>query len=537
MRRVSLAFVAGLLAILVSSSGSSSSGAEFSALIRRVPEAANALVLVDADRVFASPVAQTEKWEDSREERFAAGLTSIPPRANQMIIAAQFDYEFMHPIWQFALVESEKPALLATVAREFGGVLDKVVGMPAVRLPDDSFIVELSEHLRGAMSPANRQQTSRWVGTANHQLSPYLTEAAGYADKAAHVIMAFDTTGALSADEVATRMGANMDVYKDVLKDSPLEPTELAELLASMQGITLGITFTDRAHGSIKIDFANDATKLAPIAKPLLLAVLEHRGAMIEDFNDWEIAVKGKQILLRGQLDSSGVMRLSSLVELPTHAMASAHADEKQNDTENTQNNPPPTMAQSTQEYFKRTEGLLQDLRRHKGEAKTIGTIGLWFSNYANKIDRLPMLNVDKEMLDYGAYLSSQLRNCSLAIKGVTIQQRPAEIEAGRAAGGGGISANTTGFGGWGGYGRYTNFNAWGSGADYVAARMAGDGASHAMFAASKMAMRTEQAARVQVRSELKAQGAATVQQILAQIQEGTAKVRRDMTEKYQVNF
>jgi len=536
MKSWRLQSIAGLLAICWSGVSPLAAAEDFEQMIRRVPETANALVLVDADRVFASPVAQEEKWQDDRAERFAAGLTAIPPKANRVVIAAQFDFEFMQPIWEFALVESEKPALLSTVAREFGGVLDKVVGMPAVRLPDDAFIVELSEHLRGAMTPANRQQTSRWVALANHNLSPYLTEAATFADKAAHVIMAFDTTGAMSADEVKTRMGANMDIYKDILKDSPVEPQELAELLAGMQGVTLGITFTDRAYGSMKIDFSSDATKLEPIAKPLLLAILAHRGAMIEDFNDWTLQVKGTQIFLKGQLSSSGVMRLSSLIELPTHVIAAPNTEQQTAASENTQTTPP-TVAQSTQEYFKRTEGILQDLRRHKGEAKTIGTIGLWFGNYANKIDRLPMLNVDPEMLDYGSYLSSQLRNCSQTIKGVGIQQRPAEIEAGRAAGGGGISANVYGYAGWGGYGRYGNFNAWGSGADYVAARMAGNGAAHSMFMASQAAMRTEQAARVQVRSQLRAQGASTVQGILAQVEEATAKVRREMTQKYQVNF
>lgn len=163
MRLLSTTGVA-LLAICITTSGSTLLGAEFSKLIRRVPESANALVLVDADRIFGSGVAKNEKWELDRDERFKAGLTSIPPQADRVVIASQIDFEFMHPLWKFALVESERPKLLSTLAREYGGSLDKVVGMPAVRLPDDSFIVELSQHLRGGMAPANRQQTSRWVG-------------------------------------------------------------------------------------------------------------------------------------------------------------------------------------------------------------------------------------------------------------------------------------------------------------------------------------------------------------------------------------
>lgn len=536
MRRFSLPHVAAVLAVCLGASGSSAFGADFSTLSRRVPESANALILVDADRVFGSAAAKSEKWAADREARFKAGLTSMPPNANQMIIASQFDYEYMHPIWKFALVQSEKPTLLATVAREFGGVLDRVTGFPAVRLPDDSFIVELSEKVRAGMAPANRQQTSRWVGSANHKLSPYLTEATGYADKAAHVIMAFDTTGAFSADDVAHRMGSNMDIYQKILMVSPVEPKELADMLASMKGITLGITFTDQAFGSIKVDFGADITKLEPIARPLLLAVLAHRGAMIEDFNDWKSEVKGTKLILHGKLGSSGVMRLSSLIQLPSNTMASQIAQGKPADSDNTQNTPK-TMAQSTQDYFKRTESLMKNLRAHKGEAHSFGTIGLWFGNYANHIERIPILNVDKEMLDYGTYLAGQLRNCSLAIKGVGIQQRPAEIAASREAGGGSITANTYGYAGWGGYGRYGNFSATGTGAAYVASRMTGSGTGYSMYMAARSGMRKEQQARVEVRSNLRAQGATTVTGIVAEIQTSTAKVRRDMTEKYQIEF
>jgi len=533
---MSLTLVAAMLAICYSGNCAYSLGEEFSTLIRRVPESANALVLVNADRVFSSAVAKSEDWEANREERFRAGLTSIPPSADQMVVATQFDFEFMHPLWRFALIESEKPALLASVAREFGGSLDKIVGMPAVRLPDDSFIVELSQHLRGGMAPANRQQTSRWVGLANHSLSPYLTEAAGFADKTAHVIMVFDTTGAFSADEVATRMGDNMDIYKDVLRESPVEPAELAELLSTMRGITLGITFKDRAYGSIKVDFGSDVTKLAPIAKPLLLAVLAHRGAMIDEFNEWEPSVNGKMFILKGLLDTTGLARLSSLVELPSQAMATARPAELEAQSDNNQQ-PPKTMLQSTQEYFAKTESIMKDLRRHKGQGKSIGTYGLWFENYARKVERMPMLNVDEEMLDYGAFLSNQLRNCSMAIKGIGIQKRPAEIAASQAAGASGFSADAGGYTGYAGYGGYRNFNAWGKDADYVRARAYGSGPEAAAFAASKNAMRVEQAARVQVRTELKAKGAASVQEILAQIQSGTAQIRRSMTKKYQANF
>ncbi len=536
MRRLSFPLFSWVLAVCLSTVTSNSFGTEFTKLIRRVPESANALVLVNADKLYMSPVAVSEEWEKNREERYNAGLTVVPPSADKMVIASQLDLEYMHPTWQFALVESEKPTLLATVARKFGGVLDKVVGMPAVRLPDDSFIVELSETLRGAMAPANRQQTSRWVGLADHNLSPYLQDAANFADNAGHVILALDVTHSITAEDVAHRLGSNMDVYGDILQKSPVEPKELAELLASMKGVMLGITFQDQAYGKIRIDFGVDATKLEPIAKPLLLAILHHRGAMIEDFDDWVLAVDGMTITLGGKLSSSGVMRLSSLIELPTHVLATDETANAANG-EGAQDNTPPTMVEATQAYFKSTEDILKDLRRHKGQGKSIGTYGMWFENYARKVERLPMLNVDEEMLNYGSFLSTQLRNASMAIKGIGIRSRPEAMAAASNAGGGSINFSSGFAGGYRGYGGYRNLSSSGTGTTYLAARAAGDSPGMAAFAASKDKMRQQQQARVQVRANEKAKGAAEAQQIMGQIQAGQAQIRRNMVEKYKVEF
>ena len=78
-------------------------------------------------------------------------------------------------------------------------------------------------------------------------------------------------------------------------------------------------------------------------------------------------------------------------------------------------------MLETTQEYYKSINHLMADLKSRKGEERTFGQVGVWFQNYAKKIDRLPILNVDEEMLQYGQYVADQLRNASMAIKGYGI--------------------------------------------------------------------------------------------------------------------
>ena len=91
---------------------------------------------------------------------------------------------------------------------------------------------------------------------------------------------------------------------------------------------------------------------------------------------------------------------------------------------------PEQVVLETTQQYYKSVDHLLADLKSRKGEERTIGQIGVWFQSYANRVDRLPILNVDEEMLQYGQYVAQQLRNASMAIKGFGINKRVAEVNA-----------------------------------------------------------------------------------------------------------
>ena len=193
-------------------------------------------------------------------------------------------------------------------------------------------------------------------------------------------------------------------------------------------------------------------------------------------------------------------------------------------------------MLETTQQYYKAIGHLLADLKSRKGEERTIGQIGVWFQNYANKVDRLPILNVDEEMLQYGQYVAQQLRNASNSIKGFGINKRVAEVNAdSNAAPFGGVlgesaSAYYASGAASGYYGRPL-----GAPAAYGWARR--QGAAGTAYWAGRSEMRQAAAARVQVDSQLKAGMATSVQGIMEQLREAHEKVRTDMTKKYQVEF
>src|SRR5262245_42559964 len=99
---------------------------QFEALMAKVPSTANAVALLDAKRLFESPLATRERWKDKYDQAFAAGLVSVPPTAQRMILAAEIDYEFMKPRWELAIAELSEARSTAQIARLTKGTLDPI---------------------------------------------------------------------------------------------------------------------------------------------------------------------------------------------------------------------------------------------------------------------------------------------------------------------------------------------------------------------------------------------------------------------------
>jgi hypothetical protein len=512
----------------------------FDDMVPYVPENANAVFMINAEKIFQSPVAKAGNWQAQRGKRFDSGLTALPAAATRVMVGSHLDLETMRPQADAAIVEYGKAPSLSDMKQHFGGVDDTIGTTPALRVADDAYVVRLTNQMVAAFGPANRQMVTSWLSSKNSQLSPYLEQALRYEDEGTEVIMAIDATNALTPAFVEQRLAATDN---PAIKNAKITAQQIAEIVSSLKGLMLGITFGDKPYGKIRVDFGKDATPLTEIAKPLVLTALANHGALIEEMEDWKAQVKGNTIYLDGYLEESGLTRIASLINLPTRAL---HAPAGAAQAQSTASASPPgpvasgkeqVVVETTQQYFKAIDHLLNDLRGQKGEARTIGQIGLWFQKYADRVNRLPLLNVDPEMLKYGDYVAQQLRNCSMAIKGYGINKRVAEESAdvnARPFGGaiGNMASNYYASGAYTGgyYGRPLGLPA-----AYGWARRVGP------QGVATGAMKTEMAqafsARTAADVQLKAGTASSVQGIMEQLREAHQKVREDMTEKYKVEF
>ena len=471
--------------------------AQFHGLVGRVPSDANAIVMLDADKIMASPLARRDNWSEQRANAAAAGLTILPPNASQFVMAARIDLEYMHPTWEVSLARMKSEPSMPKVAAKWGGKIDRVAERNAVRLPDDSYVVQLGPANLAARRPANRQEVARWLRQTNttrpNHLSPYLNKAVGYVDElGTPIIMALDIEGITSAESVRERLEEF-----EALKDVKVDLDALAATLASAQGITLGLNVNDRVSGAMIIDFGRDAAPLKDIAKQILLEILGNQSAMIDEFQEWKASVSGQRVRVSGSLGESGFKRVLSILDAPTALQESQPSQTAQSD-------PQLAARLASQQFFKSISGLIDDLRDKPGK-KTTGQVGMWWERYADKIDKLPLLNVDEELLEYQAYVSDSLREGAYVLSGVGGKARVRQANAPAQ------------------YRTYSRYNSFGYSNSY-------------RYAAVED-YRLEAQNKARIRTEERTKGVREAQDIMKEINSETAAVRRSMTKKYNAEF
>jgi len=375
--------------------------ADFAELIRRVPGEANALIMIDAERLFASPLAEKEEWKKRQLANYAERPMSIPPQSTKVVRAAQWDLHTHESVWELVMLETTNSPFLEHIAKREKGFVDTVANTKAVWSPRGAYIVKVGQNAVGLTFPPNRQFLSRWLKERSGKISPYLFEASeSMRTTGASFVLAIDLDDAVEQ----SRSDAWLKSL-DFLKQAKIDSTGLAKTVSGLRGVKFEVVFNEKPWGQLQLDFTEDPALVVPVAKPLVIAALKKIGAALDDLESWTVAKKDKSVTLHGQFSSSGLMRLSSLFELPT-----VDLDAEENAAENT--------PLATLNHFKSVDKLLKDLLIQKPDAVTIGQYAVWVQQYAKRIDQLSLANVDPEMQAYSAGVANDLRQIATALKG-----------------------------------------------------------------------------------------------------------------------
>ena len=456
-------------------------GAQFASLATNVPASANAIALVDVKRLFASPLALKEEWQDKYDRAFASGLCAIPPFTNRLVLAAELDYEHMQPAWELAVAELADTRTAAMIARTIKGILDPIGTFPAVAIRDDSYVVELGNKRLGAMAPANRQFVARWLreiqSRAAPALSSYLKGSLAASEKS-QIVIAFDLEDAVPPKIIRAKLAAS-----ETLVAKKVNVDAAAKALATLRGLALEVAVSDAASGRIRIHFSGDTTALKPVAMPLFLEIVGDLGAYVADIESWSVTVEPKRITLDGPLSTAGMRRVLALVDSPTSTILSSDNQQASQSSEAS------AQAHASQQYFRSLMSILDDLRAEGKTSKTLAQNGMWFDKWARRIDRMPIQNVDPELLEFGRAVAAGLRNMASNIRGVGINSAAQNAQV--------AAAN------------YSYFTDW----FYVDAQQRA------------------------VRAQQRAKGVLSARDVYQSIENEAARIRQILTERYKIAF
>lgn len=334
-------------------------------------------------------------------------------------------------------MQLDQPVPLQTIALREGGYIDELAdGVQAVWTPSETYFVQLNDNRLGAMYPANRQNVIRWVQSlqANRslQLSDYLLQAAADLQSDTPIVMALDLQGVVQPHRVRVALE---DSQAMAGQDASLD--KVARLLVGLQGISLTVQVDKQATGTIRIDFAEDVGGLGRLAKPLFLEALQKFNAVIPDFESWQAELLGNRVVLSGPLSISGLRRIGSLLEPPSTKFSDLKdAAPAESGTD--------AYVQASQQYYRAVHTLIDDLRKTLGDTRD--NHSLWMERFGRKIDALPILNVDPDLLAWGASVSETFRDMSVTNRSANVRAgtRKAYVNTGASYDGYGY-----GSGGW----------------------------------------------------------------------------------------
>jgi len=403
-RIVTLLFLSGMLLQL-----SSKAEAQFLDEAKWIPAHANCLILVNADQIYSSNIAQRENWGATQTGAFEQGLTVVPAGADKVLLASQIDFKFLDTVWTVGIFSKMKSNQgLANLAAQADRQVEKLGVYDALELPGDVYAVKLEEGTFGVMAPANRQSTMRWLRDGDSglvRISQYLSDAVKFADRNADMIIAFDLDHVISQDEAKSQL-LNMEG----LRASNIN--ELAEAISKLTGVTLGVTIRDNINGSLKIDFEAGAKGVDRISKNMLLEILAHNGLMINDCLDWAISTNNNQIIFSGPMTPTGLRKVSSLINQPIRAQFTGTASANSQEAI--------SIGKSTRHYLDAIDLYFRELDEFVNGPKhsTSKAYARWFDNYANKVDSLAPGNVDPDVLEYGGQVAAGLREVASILYG-----------------------------------------------------------------------------------------------------------------------
>jgi hypothetical protein len=409
----------------------------------------------------------------------------FPEGMGEVHVVADLNLKPLQPKWEIGLVTFKNLKSAEYLAKFVKGYVDTISGKNVVWSPRQSYLIPMESNVLGIVRPTDRKLVSRWLSKeANSGSSPYLKKHAMQSTKFLSLMLAVDVEDTWSALAIENRI-ENFASLKG------LDVKTNAKLLSTVRGIQIIIGRKNLDECIISLEFATSPAPLLPIAKDFFIEVLSLTNSSVPEASKWTASVDGNSLAFRGSISVETIDQLIGIFTLQEQAarLPSTEVEPIQDSTSES------ALLENNKAYLAKTSNFIKRVRDYS--AVNTGDRAQWNSQMARRIDDIPTLNVDPELVDFSVRVAQGLR-------GNVVAMQQSNIRIGTAATVNGAGGPQVGYyGGTYGGGYYNN-----------------DANSTGRYQAVAQA-----------------QGNYSYRELISQIDAMEGEIRRKMTDKYKVQF
>lgn len=482
-----------LFAVQVAGLGAKAAEPTLSDVLKSTPKPANAVMHVDLSAMRTLTLGTPLEVD-------------LPANVDRIRIAGELDFARLQPNWEIGYATMNTIPGPETVAQATGGYVEKVVNRDVVWTPNSMYLVPLPDRVLSIVRPSDRKFLSQWLRKdRNASSSEFLAAASALPLDPLALMIAVDIEDTISADTI-------VEVMQQFLSLKGKNVPVIARELAGLKGVLLKVSRDTLTRSEITLTFNAFPTELSKVSKEFFNELLRRRGSAMGDISAWKVTNNegAKTIQFNGSIPPQVLDDVLGLFTVQRQTAAIEH-HAKQPDVP-PQETSQGTVAGNTKDYFKKLVNIIHRVRDYS--ADNTGDRAQWNGNMANRIDDIPTLNVDAEMVQFGAEVGKALRTNMMSMQLTNISTGAAAV------------ANDAGTSG------YTTATGFGT---IAGART---GAYNSYYGGGQMGGNyTDPNSPMKYYMMGQAQGNAGFKQMMAQMEQAVSDMRRRMTEKYSVQF
>lgn len=370
----------------------------FPDLMKRLPADTNAVFVFNFDAIMKSPLGLQMDWANKWADAYENGPAPFPAGTIRAVVGAYFVPAVKDSNWKIAMMDMDQKINLPVIARAEGGYPDRMWDKDAVVSPQGAFFIELDPTTLAAMEPANRPFALKWVRESSQgtgPTSPFLNGLVIGMGAKSQIAMGIDTSGMFSAPAIRRNMA--IAPFESLGEKADLDLW--SNLMSTMQNIRINISITDKINAKLSVEFGMDVAVMQTKGKALFMEIMDRQGMSIPDVADWTASVDGKTFVAEGTLTPQSMRLLLGVIGLPAPSMTT---------TAEVESNDPKVVGPTSKRYFRTISDSIDQFRSKSGGnyqgSKT------WLIQEAQRIERLPILNVDPELVAWGGEIANRLR-------------------------------------------------------------------------------------------------------------------------------